>query len=42
LVTLTDHDTIAGGLRLVDRPDFFLSEEITAQFRRRCVIHVLA
>ena len=29
LVTLTDHDTIAGGLELIDRPDFFLSEEIT-------------
>ena len=26
LVTLTDHDTIDGGLQLLDRPDFFLSE----------------
>jgi glycosyltransferase involved in cell wall biosynthesis/predicted metal-dependent phosphoesterase TrpH len=43
LVTLTDHDTIAGGLELVDRPDFFLSEEITALFPENgCVMHVLA
>jgi glycosyltransferase involved in cell wall biosynthesis len=43
LVTLTDHDTIAGGLELVDRPDFFLSEEVTAIFPESgCVMHVLA
>ena len=43
LVTLTDHDTLAGGLTLVDRPDFFLSEEITAVFPENgCVMHVLA
>ena len=43
LVTLTDHDTIDGGLQLVDRPDFFLSEEITATFPENgCVMHVLA
>jgi glycosyltransferase involved in cell wall biosynthesis len=43
LVTLTDHDTIAGGLELVDRPDFFLSEEVTATFPESgCVMHVLA
>jgi glycosyltransferase involved in cell wall biosynthesis len=43
LVTLTDHDTIDGGLELVDRPDFFLSEEITAVFPENgCVMHVLA
>jgi hypothetical protein len=42
LVTLTDHDTIAGGLELVDRPDFFLSEEVTAVFPETgCVMHVL-
>jgi len=42
-VTLTDHDTIAGGLQLIDRPDFFLSEEITARFPENgCVAHVLA
>jgi glycosyltransferase involved in cell wall biosynthesis len=43
LVTLTDHDTIAGGLTLRDRPDFFLSEEVTAVFPENgCVMHVLA
>ncbi len=43
LVTLTDHDTIDGGLQLIDRPDFFLSEEITAIFPENgCVMHVLA
>jgi glycosyltransferase involved in cell wall biosynthesis len=43
LVTLTDHDTIAGALTLADRPDFFISEEITAVFpENECVMHVLA
>ncbi|HEY2730367.1 MAG TPA: glycosyltransferase [Polyangia bacterium] len=43
LVTLTDHDTIAGGLKLLDRPDFFLSEEVTATFPENgCIMHVLA
>ena len=43
LVTLTDHDTIAGALTLCDRPDFFISEEITALFPENgCVMHVLA
>lgn len=43
LVTLTDHDTIAGGLQLVGRPDFFLSEEVSTRFPEDdCVIHVLA
>jgi glycosyltransferase involved in cell wall biosynthesis len=43
LVTLTDHDTIAGGLELLDRPDFFLSEEVTTHFpENSCTIHVLA
>jgi glycosyltransferase involved in cell wall biosynthesis len=42
LVTLTDHDSIEGGLRLVDRPDFFLSEEVTTRFPENgCVMHVL-
>src|SRR5215831_1413230 len=42
LVTLTDHDTIAGALTLVDRPDFFISEEVTTQFPETgCVLHVL-
>jgi glycosyltransferase involved in cell wall biosynthesis len=41
-VTLTDHDTIAGGLRLLGRPDFFLSEEVTVKFPENgCVMHVL-
>jgi glycosyltransferase involved in cell wall biosynthesis len=43
LVTLTDHDTIDGGLTLLDRPDFFLSEEVTTRFPENgCVVHVLA
>jgi glycosyltransferase involved in cell wall biosynthesis len=42
LVTLTDHDTIEGGLRLQDKPDFFLSEEVSAHFPENgCVLHVL-
>jgi glycosyltransferase involved in cell wall biosynthesis/predicted metal-dependent phosphoesterase TrpH len=48
LVTLTDHDTIAGGLELMGRPDFFLSEEVTARVPPRsagdgegCDVHVL-
>lgn len=35
-VTFTDHDTLAGGLALLERhpglPDFFLSEEVTTRF----------
>jgi len=31
-VTITDHDTIDGGLELADRPDCFVSEELTARF----------
>ncbi len=31
-VTFTDHDTIDGCLELADRPDFFVSEELTARF----------
>ncbi len=43
LVTLTDHDTLAGGLKLLEKPDFFLSEEVTARFPENgCVMHVLA
>jgi glycosyltransferase involved in cell wall biosynthesis len=42
LVTLTDHDTIEGGLQLLGFPDFFLSEEVTAKFPENgCVMHVL-
>jgi predicted metal-dependent phosphoesterase TrpH len=32
-VTITDHDTIDGAMRLADRPDFFVSEELTARFK---------
>jgi glycosyltransferase involved in cell wall biosynthesis/predicted metal-dependent phosphoesterase TrpH len=31
-VTITDHDTIQGALQLADRPDVFISEELTADF----------
>jgi len=31
-VTITDHDTIAGAERVAHRPDFFVSEELTARF----------
>src|SRR5919198_6275286 len=31
-VTITDHDTIDGALELADRPDVFVSEELTATF----------
>src|SRR5262245_5892180 len=33
LVTITDHDTIAGCLQIADREDVFISEELTAWFR---------
>jgi glycosyltransferase involved in cell wall biosynthesis len=42
LVTLTDHDSIEGGLLLVDRPDFFLSVEVSTRFPENdCAVHVL-
>ena len=42
LVTITDHDTIAGVLEIADRPDVFISEELTAQFRGEAqAVHVL-
>ena len=42
LVTLTDHDTIEGGLQLIGRPDFFLSVEVSTRFPENdCAIHVL-
>ena len=31
-VTITDHDTIDGALEIADRPDVFVSEELTADF----------
>ena len=41
-VTLTDHDTIAGALEIADRPDVFVSEELTAWFRGEPqAVHVL-
>lgn len=44
LVTLTDHDTIEGGLSLVERgfEGFVLGEEVTVYFPEdRCKLHVL-
>lgn len=41
-VTITDHDTIDGALELADRPDFFVSEELTAWFAGEPqAVHVL-
>ena len=43
LVTITDHDAIAGGLSLVERgfQDFILGEEVTVFFPEdRCKLHV--
>ena len=41
-VTITDHDTIAGVLQIADRPDVFVSEELTARFRGEPqAVHVL-
>jgi glycosyltransferase involved in cell wall biosynthesis/predicted metal-dependent phosphoesterase TrpH len=41
-VTITDHDTIAGVLEIADRPDVFISEELTANFRGEPqAVHVL-
>jgi glycosyltransferase involved in cell wall biosynthesis/predicted metal-dependent phosphoesterase TrpH len=41
-VTITDHDTIDGALRISDRPDTFVSEELTAWFRNEPqAVHVL-
>lgn len=41
-VTITDHDTIAGCLELSDRPDAFVSEELTAWFRGEPqAVHIL-
>src|SRR3954453_6811509 len=40
--TITDHDTIAGVLTLADRPDVFLSEELTVWFKGEPqAVHVL-
>jgi glycosyltransferase involved in cell wall biosynthesis/predicted metal-dependent phosphoesterase TrpH len=41
-VTITDHDTIAGVLTIADRPDVFISEELTVGFRNEPqAVHVL-
>jgi glycosyltransferase involved in cell wall biosynthesis/predicted metal-dependent phosphoesterase TrpH len=41
-VTITDHDTIDGCLELGDRPDCFVSEELTARFASEPqAVHVL-
>ncbi|HTA15853.1 MAG TPA: glycosyltransferase [Solirubrobacteraceae bacterium] len=41
-VTITDHDTIDGALAICDRPDVFISEELTAHFRGEPqAVHVL-
>ena len=41
-VTITDHDTIDGVLELADRPDVFVSEELTARFHGEPqAVHIL-
>src|SRR5437764_3501382 len=41
-VTITDHDTIAGVMEIADRPDVFVSEELTAWFPEEPhAVHVL-
>jgi glycosyltransferase involved in cell wall biosynthesis/predicted metal-dependent phosphoesterase TrpH len=42
-VTITDHDTIDGAMQIADRPDVFVSEELTARFRGEpaLAVHVL-
>jgi glycosyltransferase involved in cell wall biosynthesis/predicted metal-dependent phosphoesterase TrpH len=41
-VTITDHDTIDGVLQIADRPDVFVSEELTAFFRGEPqAVHIL-
>jgi glycosyltransferase involved in cell wall biosynthesis/predicted metal-dependent phosphoesterase TrpH len=42
-VTITDHDTIDGVMQIADRPDVFVSEELTAHFRGELsrAVHVL-
>jgi PHP-associated len=40
LVTLTDHDSIAGGEELRRYPDFFASEEVTCRMPSGTVVHM--
>jgi len=43
LVTITDHNTLAGSLEIAHLEDTFVSEEITTYFPEdRCKLHVLA
>ncbi|MFP4393571.1 MAG: glycosyltransferase [Desulfohalobiaceae bacterium] len=43
LVTISDHNSIAGALEIAHMPDVFLSEEVTTYFPDdRCKLHVLA
>ncbi|HKI81774.1 MAG TPA: glycosyl transferase, partial [Pseudodesulfovibrio sp.] len=43
MVTITDHNTIAGALEIAHLPHTFVSEEITTYFPEdRCKLHVLA
>ena len=43
LVTITDHNTIAGALEIAHLPDAFVSEEVTTYFPEDgCKVHVLA
>jgi glycosyltransferase involved in cell wall biosynthesis len=43
LVTITDHNTLAGSLEIAHLPDAFVSEEITTYFPEdKCKLHVLA
>src|SRR5262245_3934126 len=42
LVTITDHNTIEGALRIAERPNTFISEEVTTRFPEDDVpLHVL-
>ncbi len=41
-VTVTDHDTIAGCLEIVDLPNTFISEQVTTYFPQDpCKVHIL-
>jgi len=41
-VTITDHDTVAGCVQIVDLPNTFISEQVTTYFPQdSCKIHIL-
>src|SRR5439155_19624755 len=41
-ITITDHDSIDGVTKLIDRPNVLVGEELTCYFREdRCKIHLL-